>query len=145
MLSRKQKLEELLESFGSLRRHLTSRGADYATMPRITPSQWGVIMLIQQRDESSVKEIATALHISSSAATQLVDGLVKSGYVAREEHTKDRRAVALTLSKKTIKQVAKMKGRMIQNFLKVFEILSDKEFSQYCALHKKIIQRFSNK
>lgn len=145
MLSRKQKLEELLESFGSLRRMMAFRGTDYATVPRITPSQWGVIMLVQQRGESSVKDIARTLHVSSSAATQLVDGLVKSGYVAREEHAKDRRAVVLTLSKKTKNQVVKMKKRMIQKFLQVFKVLTEKEFNQYYALHKKIVQRFSNK
>ena len=145
MIDRKQKIGELLEGMRSLRRSMTFRGIGSPAMPRITPSQWGVLMLIEQRGEISVKEAATALRISSSASTQLVDGLVKSNYVERETHTEDRRAVVLTLSKKMKKQVEKMKGQMIQKFLEVFEVLTDKEFNQYCSLHRKILQRFSNK
>ncbi len=130
---------------GSLRRNMAFRDTDSTKTPRITPSQWGVVMLIGQRGATSVKEVADALHIRSSAVTQLVDGLVESGYVERKEHAKDRRAVVLTLSKKTKNQVEKMKGHMVKKFLEMFEVLSDKEFDQFCTLHRKIAQRFSSK
>ena len=145
MASRTQQVAALLEGFASLRRSMTSHHHHSTDLPRITPSQWGVVMLIQQRGESSVKDIAHELHISSSAATQLIDGLVASGYVVREEHAQDRRAVTLTLSTKTKRQVAKMKERMMHNFLEIFAVLGDTEFKQYCALQKKIVERFSNK
>ena len=127
----------------SFKRNMALRGIESPITPRITPSQWGVIMLIGQREKVSVKEVANTLQISSSAATQLVDGLVKSGYVMREEHTEDRRTVVLTLSKKTQKQIEKMKSGMVQKFLEMFEVLTDKEFEQFFFLHKKIAQRFS--
>ncbi len=145
MTDRKQQMEELVESLGSLRRNMSSRGIDSMKTPRITYSQWGVVMLIGQRGAISVKEAADTLRIRSSAVTQLVDGLVESGYVERKEHAKDRRAVILTLSKKTKSQVEKMKGHMVKKFLEMFEVLSDKEFDQFCTLHRKIAQRFSSK
>jgi DNA-binding MarR family transcriptional regulator len=37
--------------------------------PRITPSQWGVLMMLEGRSESTVKDVAKALGITSSAAT----------------------------------------------------------------------------
>ena len=101
-------------------------------------------MLIIQRGKVSVKEVAQTLHVSSSATTQLVDGLVKSGYVKREEDAKDRRTVVLSLSQKTKKRVEEMKKQMVQKFLKVFEVLTDKEFNQFCILHAKVAQRFLN-
>lgn len=134
-----------MEAMRSLKQSRIFRRTHFSKLPRITPSQWGVLMLIEQCGKSSVKDVAHALHISSSAATQLVDGLVESGYVEREKYAKDRRAVVLTLSKKTEKQVGKMKKQMSQKFLEIFEVLSDKEFTQYCALNKKIVQRFLNK
>jgi len=140
MSSRKQKIELLMADFQSLKRAMAFQMARSASIPRITPSQWGALMFIEARGESTVKDVAKALSITSSAATQLVDGLVSSGYVARETHAKDRRAVALTLSKKTKAQVDKMKRQSIQKFLKFFEVLNDKEFNQYLALNKKIIR-----
>jgi DNA-binding MarR family transcriptional regulator len=140
MPSRKQKVEELLADLQSLKRAMTFRMAGSTDIPRITPSQWGVLMFIEERGESTVKDVAKALGITSSAATQLVDGLVSNGYVARETHAEDRRVVTLTLSKKTKAQVDKMKKQGIQKFLRLFEVLNDKEFNQYLALNSKIVR-----
>ena len=145
MTNRKQKIEELVESMSSFKRNMAFRGIGEHKAPKITPSQWGVLMLIGQSSEVSVKEVASILHISSSATTQLVDGLVKNGYVIRKEQIKDRRAVVLTLSQKTKNQFEKMKTQMIQSFLGIFEALTDKEFNQFCFLHKKIAQGFLKK
>ncbi len=145
MTDRKQKTEELIEGMGLLRRYMVFRDIDFMKTPRITPSQFSVLFLIGQHSESSVKEIAEVLHISSSATTQLVDRLVKNGYVERREQVEDRRAVALTLSKKTKDIVEKMRKQMVQKILEVFEVLSNREFDQFCAIHNKIVLRFSNK
>lgn len=141
MTSRKQKVEAFLKDLQSLRRAMTFKVAVSTQLPRITPAQWGVLMGIEERGESTIKEVAKALGITSSAATQLVDGLVENGYMTRKTDTKDRRAVTLALSKKTKTQVDKMKKQGIQKFLELFEALNDKEFDQYLALNSKIIRR----
>ena len=134
-----------MENMSSLKRNLAFQSVDSSKISRITPSQWGVLMLIDRCGEISTKDIAHTLQISSSATTQLVDGLVENGYVTREEQAKDRRVILLALSKKTKKQVEKMKKQMVQKFLEIFEVLDDKEFNQYHILHNKIVQRFSKK
>jgi len=140
MASRKQKVEAFLTDLHAFKRVMTFKMAGSASMPRITPSQWGALMCIEERDESTVKEVAKALSITSSAATQLIDGLVENGYVARKTREKDRRAVTLTLSKKTRTHISVMKKRGIQKFLTLFEVLNDEEFDQYLFLNKKIIR-----
>lgn len=145
MTNRRQKIEELLESFGTLRRTMAFHTAGTAKMPRITPSQWGALMLIEQQGASTVRDVAKALGITSSAATQLIDGLVTSGYVTRKTHKEDRRVISLTLSSKTKKQVEAMKKQALQKFLKFFEVLNDAEFNQYILLNKKIVERLSKK
>ena len=144
MKNRKPQIEELLEGMSAMRRNMSFRGLETSKMPRITPSQWGVVMLIGQRGSASIKEVATALHMTSSAVTQLVDGLVENGYVERVERAEDRRLVTLTLSKKTKNQLDKMKGHMVKRFLETFEVLTDDEFDQFCILQKKLSQKFSN-
>ena len=145
MTNRKQKIEELVENFQSLKRTMVFRATPSMKIPRITPSQWGLLMFVEQRGKSTVKEAAKALGITSSAATQLVDGLVISGYVKRETQAKDRREVVLTLSNKTKAEVDKMKKQGLQKFLKFFEVLNDKEFNQYILLNKKIVERLLKK
>lgn len=139
MENRKKKIKELLEGFGSLRRNMAFRSSGSAKMPRITSSQWGVLMMIEQRGESTVKDVAKALGITSSAATQLIDGLVKSGYIVKKSSPNDRRTVILNLSGKTKAQVGTMQKQALQKLLNVFEVFDDEELDQYILLNKKII------
>jgi DNA-binding MarR family transcriptional regulator len=139
MLSRKQKIETLLEDLKLLRRTMTFRVAGSANIHKITPSQWGVLMFVEQRGTVTVKDAAKALGITSSAATQLIDGLVSNGYVTRGTDPVDHRIVTLTLSKKSKNHVDIMKRIALQRFLKIFKVLNDKEFDQYLALNKKIV------
>jgi DNA-binding MarR family transcriptional regulator len=145
MPNRKEKIEELLESMGALRRTMAFRPVAPKKMPRITPAQWGALMVIEHHGESTLKDMAKALGITSSAATQLIDGLVTSGYVVRKTHAKDRRAVTLTLSNTTKAHVDTIKKQALQKFLKFFEVLNDKELDQYILLNKKIIGKLLRK
>jgi DNA-binding MarR family transcriptional regulator len=142
MATRRQKIEELMGEMQSLRRSMAFRPLGLRKTPRITPSQWGVIRILGQKDGTTVKDVAHSLRISSSAATQLIDGLVDSGYVAREEHAEDRRRVTLTLSAKSRNQIEKMRKQGVEQFLKFFKALNDKEFDQYIRLSKKITGQF---
>jgi DNA-binding MarR family transcriptional regulator len=143
--NREQKIKELMEGFRSLKRSMKFHSTKTGRIPRITPSQWGALMIIDGRKESTIKDIANALNITSSATTQLVDGLVVNGYVIRKENAEDRRQVSLTLSNKTKTQVESMKKQFNKKFQKFFEVLDDKEFDQFALLCKKIFERHSNK
>ena len=145
MINRKQKVKELLEGFHSLKRTMIFRAPRTIKIPRITPSQWGVLMFVEQNGKSSVKDVAKVLGITSSAATQLINGLVESAYIRREISKNDRRATTLTLSNRTKTQVGKMKKEGLKKFLEFFEVLNDKEFNQYILLNKKIVEKFLEK
>ena len=80
--------------------------------------------------------------MSSSGVTQLVDGLVQSGYVTRQIDTSDRRSVQLELSVKSAKQLAAMKEKRINEMAKLFEVLTDKELETYARLHSKVMLNF---
>lgn len=136
---REQKIEELMESFQSLRNSMAFHLIRPGKLPSITPSQWGALIVIARRDTSTVKEVAGSLGVTPSAATQLIDGLVANGYVVRGQSTEDRRTVSLALSSKTKKHIKKMKEQAVQKFITLFETLNDRELDQYIALNKKII------
>jgi len=140
MKDRKQKVEELLTGFRALRRGTTFGSDGSAKGPRITPAQWGVLMHVEQYGKSTVKDISLTFKVSSSASTQLVDGLVRSGYLARKVSPEDRRIVTLTLSEKSKSQIEQMKKQVLQKFLTIFKVLNDKEFDQYLALTQKLVQ-----
>ena len=136
MLDRKKRVEELMCGAQFFRRkasvllHRKDTG--------ITGSQWLVIGYLSQHEGATTNQTASALSMTGSAVTQLVNSLVSKRYIKREKDPVDRRAHRLVLSAESKKRISEFKKKRLQMMLKMFEALTDKEFVQYCDLNKKI-------
>jgi DNA-binding MarR family transcriptional regulator len=62
--------------------------------------QFGILMQLHYRSNCGVSDISDHFDITSAAASQLVDKLVQSGLIRREEDPQDRRAKLLNLTDK---------------------------------------------
>lgn len=145
MTNRRQLVEDIFKNFHLILHKMKAKEDNSRNPSRITPSQWFVLGIIRRCKNSSVKNISEMLGTSSSAATQLVDGLVKNGYVKRRDNPKDHRLIQLELSPKGKKQIAVMKKRRINRLAKLFDALSDSELETCLRLNKKIASRFLDK
>ena len=138
MPDRKEQIGELLANLNALRRMVMRYRDSYLKQRNITYSQAWVLHVVKEHDGIGVKEIADLLGITSSAATQLVDTLVKRGYLSRERSPEDRRALEVRLSDQGKKQVDVLQ---MKNLEKLFDVFDDEELLKYCELNKKIISR----
>ena len=145
MSTRIQLIEEILHSFHAIRNITKNKSLHLGDKSRITHSQWFVLTMIEHFNKKSVKDIAEAMEMSSSAATQLVDPLVQGGYVIRQEDPEDRRLVQLELSPKGKKHIAATKNKRINEMAEIFDALTDKELEEFVRLHKKVTSNFSTK
>jgi DNA-binding MarR family transcriptional regulator len=137
MIDRKKYIEELIDGVQLLKRK--SSRLSYLKDASITGSQWMVIGQIFRNEGCTTNDVADALNMTGSAVTQLVGGLVAKGYVTREPSSTDRRSQKLILSQQSKKHIAVFKKERIHMILKMFEVLSDLEFTKYVALNKKIL------
>lgn len=110
----------------------------------ITPSQRTILFMIGKQKDLNVKNIADNLGISSSAVTQLIDGLEKNDYIVRKINPNDRRFMTLSLSEKSKAKKNEMKKQFSKAFTAIFEDLTDSELSEYLRLSKKIKQIKNN-
>lgn len=113
-------------------------GSDF----RITNSQWLVLDIIRREGGASIKVISTDLGISSSAATQMVNELVKSGYVLKHSLKEDGRVTVVVLSPKTEQALKKLHTHVLRNMTKVFSVLTDPEFATFHKLQVKLVRTF---
>lgn len=138
-LPRKELIQEVFSDMQALRRRMSNLGADsHGKTGEITGSQWAMLRLLVHRESMTVKDTAEALDISSSAATQLIDPLVKKGFLTREEGKQDRRIVELRLSSKASQKFKAIRQAHIAQLSDLFEILTDEELAQYVSLNKKL-------
>lgn len=143
MIDRKAYIEQVIAGA-----HLFKRQMSMHTLLKdadITGSQWLVVAHIGEHEGANTNETATALNMSGSAVTQLVNALVDKGFLKRMPDPLDRRAHKLMLSADSKKRIAAFKQKHAQMFLKMFEVLTDKEFEQYIALNSKIFNCVASK
>lgn len=73
-----------------MKRSLAARG--------LTVSRTHLLWVLAHGDPITQKSLADALRVSPRTITGLVDGLVATGFVTREPHPFDRRAILVTLT-----------------------------------------------
>jgi DNA-binding MarR family transcriptional regulator len=87
---------------------------------------------------ASIKVLTGLLHKTSSAVTQLVEGLEKEGYVRRKHDQYDRRVVNVSLTKSGEEKFAVFYAELIQSLAEITRLLSDEELEQYTVLNDRI-------
>lgn len=137
MKKRNHSIEQILESYQAIKRHL-EEGFFYTKGGSITAAQGLVLHFVIKYKQSNVKEIAKRLFITSSAATQLIDELVKKGFLKRETGLNDRRSVTLTLTTAAKKRVFTVKKKRLEKLNEVFSTLNDQELGIYLKLNQKV-------
>lgn len=143
MPNRKQTVSKILGSFQIIRRALLQQVAEHQSChePRdsISLAQQMTLLTVAARGAMSVKDIAAARMISSSAATQVVNSLVDKGLLVRSQDTRDRRATVVTLGERYEQLVATRTENAATYLKPVFDALTTEELQEYERLNRKLV------
>jgi DNA-binding MarR family transcriptional regulator len=93
----------------------------------LSMSQVGALFQLSHRGTSSVSNVGDRLGVTSAAASQMLDRLVRQGLIGRSEDPNDRRAKQVVLTEqggRLIDEVMKVRQRWFQS---VVEEMSAKE------------------
>ncbi len=131
----------MLEAWHAFARTTCAQHTKCSTSCPFTTVQWLALSAIKNKEVSSVTEIKKILSISSSAATQLVNELVKKGSVTKCADPDDGRTTRLALSSSAHRDLARMHSIMLKRFTKRFSVLTDREFTTYMRLQLKLIKK----
>lgn len=118
-----------------------ARGKMQETLAEVTTSQLEALMLLHQgRSGLSMHQLAVALSITPSSATQLMDRLVRTGLVERLREEEDRRLVRVQLSESARRRFEDMLRVHLDSLAAVTEPLSDEELGTLVDLLARIAQ-----
>lgn len=135
---RKKTIESIVRHLDFIMKNMKKKKDDASEPFCINRSQWLVLDLIENNEQTSIKAISEQLEVSSSAITQLVDDLVSKKYVIRKEDPNDRRSVQLSLSKEGKKQLKLMKKTRLKKMEQLFSPLNPSELKSYLKIHEKL-------
>jgi len=134
MEERKKTIKNIFENIYIMRQRISSSMHLPLRKIPLTHSQWQVLNCVGKHKSMNIKDLAHLLDISSSAATQIVNGMVNRGLLSRKRSESDRRVQNISLSEKSLNQMQKSMSKICP----VFEVLDDDELKEYCRLTAKL-------
>lgn len=145
MDDRRKLIEKILENIHAIKHEIASELRFFSTNTQITHSQWLVLHFVKSNGTINIKDLASLLDTTSSAATQIVGGLVNKGLLLRKRNPDDRRTLKIELSEKFKKQFDSIKNRSFKTLSSLFDALEDDELLKYCELSDKIASKILHK
>ena len=139
-MNRTELMTEVAEGFSSFKRLMVTSQAHGHAKRMTTHAQIGILFILSHGGPMSLKAIAERLCMTSSAATQLVNGLVEDKMITRREDETDRRKIVLTLTATGKNALAAAKKARLSALTALLEPLSDAELLQWKTLQDKILE-----
>ena len=136
-MTRDDLLTGLAEDLISLKRRMTGHSVPVRKHP--TRAQIGLLFAVAHEESLGVKELAERFCMTPSAATQLIDGLVKEKLLVRSEDPKDHRRTRLTVSARGKKRLSEIRKAHIDSMVRFFAPLSMSELTELRRLLRKTI------
>ncbi|MDD5622245.1 MAG: MarR family transcriptional regulator [Actinomycetota bacterium] len=139
MNDRRKLIEKILEDIRAIKHEISAELHFFSAGIRITHPQWLVLRLVKSNGTINIKDLANLLDTTSSATTQIVNGLVNKGLLLRKRNPDDRRTLKIELSEKFKNQFDSIKNKSFKTLSLLFDALDDDELLKYCELNDKII------
>lgn len=139
--STKQKLvEEFFATLGKMR-HIGDSLSNVSPKDKVaTMLQMHALRFLKEHPHSTVGEIGELLYMSSSAIAQFTDRLANANFIKRENDTKDRRVVRLSLTPKGEKELLAMRKKMFEKMRTVLTLVPENDLTELVRIHKKILK-----
>ena len=135
---RKDFSDEIARMMPLLIREITRRKSTVFSGKEIMVGHIAIIEFLAEMGASSMGEIAGVLHLSMSAATNIIDKMIDMGFVKRERSEKDRRVVLVHLDKKGKEAAGKIMDNRKEALVGLLAPLNNIEREEYLRILKKI-------
>jgi len=100
-MTKSVQFSQAIRSWMDVFMHRSMRGwGHFAKSTGLSMPQFSILMQLHHRGNCGIGDISERFDITNAAASQLVDKLVQSGFIRREEDPHDRRAKLLNLTDK---------------------------------------------
>ena len=97
----------------------------------LTPARAHAMSVLQERGPSTQRVLAEALGVTARNVTGLVDALVATGFVTREAHPSDRRAVLVSFTPLGARTMARMTEQKDELAGQLFADMPERRFTAF--------------
>lgn len=142
--SRSDFSDEMMRTAPVLLREFTKRQEGILSKSGLTLSSIIVLDILKEKGLCTMSGLAQTLDLTTSAATGIVDRMIKAKLVRRERSREDRRVVNVILVKKGAEMVKHTDDSRRKMMDEMYRALTDKERKEYLRMLKKVCNSMMN-
>lgn len=142
-LSPEQFGDRLVELLPRLMQEISRHENNYITTGKITCQQFVALEFISRHANCPMNEFVRSVGVSFSAATGMIDRLVKHRLVTRHRGKEDRRMVYVSATVKGRKIVQEVYGQKKKGMIELFRKVSPHDRQTYLEILEKLVARLA--
>ncbi|MDQ0196687.1 MarR family winged helix-turn-helix transcriptional regulator [Paenibacillus wynnii] len=134
-----QQLDEIVSSFRRISHAFQQLLWKDAEELEITPTQLMVLRKLSVHPEIGITELAELLHLGNSAASGVVDRMVKAGLITRQRSESDRRSFKLSMTDKGI-EIRERSKQSLRRHLLPLSTIPIEDAGELLRIHGEIVK-----
>lgn len=138
-------IEELFDTMVQFGKLMSKNSTESHEEKEATMLQFSALRCLQEQKNIAVNELGSCLHMSKSSATQLIERLVKSGFIKRQEDKNDRRIIHLSLTPAGEEETTRLKNKFLQKIEVIFSHLPEHDIKELIRIHKLLLTKLEGK
>lgn len=139
MEEKEKQLDDILSSFRCITHNFQQLLWKDAEELNITSTQLMVLRKLSLHPDIGITELADLLHLGNSAASGVVDRMVKAGLITRERSQSDKRIFKLAMTEKG-KKIRLLSRQSLRRHLQPLADIPTKDVQELLRLHGEIIR-----
>jgi DNA-binding MarR family transcriptional regulator len=132
---------ELMRSFWNVQKNMMRLVQRMAVENGLSVPQYTILTILASQNEITQKKLGEKTFLPKSTLSQAVDGLVKAGWLNRQQVEGNRREIQLSLSEDGLtflKSLHRQEGSVHQIIGAAIETLTEKQFKELIETHQQI-------
>lgn len=138
-MHRNDLIEDILASSNTNQRLMKAQFHRSFEQLGLSPSQLQVIMVIEHAKSVAFKDLASKMHLTPGAITQIVEPMVRQVLLERSTNASDRRIVNISLSPAGKTKMAELKKAREAVYSKLLQDLDDHELETFLRIQQKMV------
>ena len=133
-------IEQLFSTMSQLKKLMENQTQESHEEKTATIMQYSALKFLALHNKTTVGDLGNHLKLSKSSATQLIERLVKTGYVERIHDEQDRRIVRLTISPSGELYIIELKKKFMDKMGSIFSKVPDDDLKELIRIHTNLIE-----
>jgi DNA-binding MarR family transcriptional regulator len=143
-MARSEAITELMTHIGGIKRSLQNHSYSCGDGSSLTSGQLSLLFAIKHHGPISAQDLANRLALTPGAVSQVVDGLLASGYLNRVPRADSRHTLDLSLTPIGATKVTAIEHKRHAIIEQTTEELTDTELQTFASIMQKILLSLQN-